>query len=67
MTNIQSANLPFLNLPSKKNFSSNQNSNNKIPLANVSAKISKYPTNKYRCSLQRGAISKGKSGKDQHH
>lgn len=53
MTNIQSANLPFLNLQSKKNFSTNQNSNNKIPLANVSAKVSKYLLTKYRCSLQR--------------
>lgn len=42
MTNIQSANLPFLALQSKKNFSGNQNSNNKIPLSNVSAKVSKY-------------------------
>ena len=67
MTNIQSANLPFLNLQSKKTFSTNQNSNNKIPLANVSAKVSKYLLTKYRCSLQRRALPKGKSGKDQHH
>ena len=47
MKNIQNANLPFLNMQNKKNFTNFENSKNKVPLAKIEDQSSIKMNNNY--------------------